>query len=82
MAGSNLILVKAGFDDEADVWYVESSDLPGLSAEADSLEALAKRLPDMVRDLIEANGPGDLATEGGLVVQLVGEVSAKVPAIA
>lgn len=51
-----LIVVKATYDPEARVWYVEHSDIPGLSAEAETLDALVERLPGMILDLIEENG--------------------------
>jgi hypothetical protein len=49
------VIVRAAYDGDAGVWYVESSSLPGLRAEADSLEALRARLPGLVEDLIELN---------------------------
>ncbi len=48
-----LIVVKAARDEEAGVWHVESSDVPGLNAEADTLEALIDLLPPIVQDLID-----------------------------
>lgn len=64
---SRLILVKVAHDDEAGVWYVEHSSLPGISAEAPTVEALIERLPGIVVDLIEENGfegdPGEVAIE-------------------
>jgi hypothetical protein len=48
-----LIVVKAARDEEAQVWYVESSDVPGLNAEDDTLEGLLAKLPPIVRDLID-----------------------------
>ena len=53
---SQLIVVKAARDDEAGVWFVESSDLPGLNAEADTLDALVEKLPALVEDLLEEAG--------------------------
>ena len=55
MIGS-LIVVKAAFDPEARVWFVEDSDLHGLNAEGTTLEELVDKLPDVVADLLEANG--------------------------
>jgi hypothetical protein len=55
MIGS-LIVVKAAYDPEARVWFVEDSDLYGLNAEATTLEDLVEKLPDVVADLLEANG--------------------------
>ena len=34
MPPMTLIVVKAAFDDEANVWFVESSDVAGLNLEA------------------------------------------------
>ena len=53
---SRLILVKAAFDSEVRVWYIESSDLPGLNIEADTLDALAEKLPAAVLDLVQEGG--------------------------
>jgi Domain of unknown function (DUF1902) len=50
-----LIVVTAAYDDEAKVWYVEESNLPGLRTEAPSIEALREKLPALVEDLVEAN---------------------------
>jgi predicted RNase H-like HicB family nuclease len=50
---NRLIVVEAARDEEAGVWYVESSDLPGLNAEADTIEALIEKLPGPILDLIE-----------------------------
>jgi hypothetical protein len=44
MAG-RLIIVKAAYDAEADVWYVEDSDLPGVNAWAPSVQELRDKLP-------------------------------------
>ena len=60
------VTVHAAYDEDARVWYVESSSLPGLRAEADSIEALRARLPGLVEDLIELNRVdlhGDVAIE-------------------
>jgi hypothetical protein len=48
-----LILVKAAYDAGAAVWFVESSDLEGVNAEAPSLEELLQKLPGVVLDLLE-----------------------------
>jgi hypothetical protein len=56
MAGA-LIVVKAAFDADAGVWFVEDSgDLHGLNLEAPSLEALVAKLPDAVADLLQGSG--------------------------
>ena len=56
---TELIVVKATRDEEARVWFVESSDLPGLNIEADTLEGLMEKLPGAIRDLIEEGALGD-----------------------
>jgi len=51
--------VHAIWDDEAKVWVAESNDLPGLVAEADTVEALLEKLKVLVPELVELNlGPG------------------------
>ena len=55
MIGS-LIVVKAAYDAEARVWFVEDSDLHGLNAEGTTLEELVEKLPNLVADLLQANG--------------------------
>ncbi|EJN07332.1 hypothetical protein (DUF1902) [Bradyrhizobium sp. YR681] len=56
----HLIVVRATWDIEASVWTAESSDLPGLVAEAASLDELDAKLPGLIRDLLE----DDAAAEG------------------
>ncbi len=48
-----LIVVKATFDVEAGVWFTESTDIPGLRLEAESLEMLQLRIPGAILDLLE-----------------------------
>ena len=40
-----LIVVTAKYDDDANVWYVEESNVPGLRTEAPTIEALRAKLP-------------------------------------
>ena len=47
--------VLIAWDDEASVWYVRDSDLPGLVAEADTVDALREKLPPRVRELVDLN---------------------------
>lgn len=54
------ILVKAEFDSEAQVWYVAETSLPGLNAEAASIEELIRLLPGMVQDLLEEEGSWEI----------------------
>jgi hypothetical protein len=55
-AAMSAIMVRAAWDDDARVWWTESSDLDGLSIEAESLDQLIERLPAVVSDLLEAGG--------------------------
>ena len=50
------IIVRASWDDEARVWVAETSDVPGLATEADTLEALRENVLSMLPELIELNG--------------------------
>jgi hypothetical protein len=55
---SPVIVVKAARDEEADVWFVESSDLPGGNVEADTLEVLIEKISPAICDLLEEDaGP-------------------------
>lgn len=46
-------IVRAAWDDEAGVWYVEESDIAGLSTESETLEGLRQRIRDIIPDLLE-----------------------------
>jgi hypothetical protein len=61
---TNLIVVKAARDDDANVWFVESSDVPGLNLEAETLDSLIEKLPGAVLDLIEEGALGGNAPTG------------------
>jgi len=45
--------IRAEYDPESHVWWVADSDLPGLTADAPSLEALAAKAGSMISDLLE-----------------------------
>jgi hypothetical protein len=49
------ILVRVLWDPEASVYVAESDDVPGLATEADSLDALARKLYVMIPELLELN---------------------------
>ena len=56
------IVVRATWDSEAQVWVASSSDIGGLSVEADTIEALNTKVLAAIADLIELNGiDSDLA---------------------
>jgi predicted RNase H-like HicB family nuclease len=74
---SRLIVVKAAYDAEAAVWFVESSDLAGVNAEARSIEELLDKLPGVILGLLEEVVPivdGDL----GVPIEVVSHASARV----
>ena len=50
------IEVKAEWDAEAKVWVATSDDLPGLVTEAETVEALQRKLATMIPELLEAEG--------------------------
>lgn len=51
--GKMTITVRTAWDDEAQVWVAVADGLIGLATEADTLEALAKKLPVLALDLLE-----------------------------
>jgi hypothetical protein len=76
-----VIVVKAARDEEAGVWYVESSDVPGLNAEAATLEALIELLPPIVQDLIHEGALDDVvgleARDRDLPIELIAHASTR-----
>jgi hypothetical protein len=54
---SQIIDVNAAHDEEAGVWFVESSDLSGLNVEAATLDELVAIVADLAPDLIAINLP-------------------------
>jgi hypothetical protein len=56
-------------DEKEGVWFVESSDVPGLNAEAATLDALVEVISDLAPDLIAANVP-NAEIDGGAAVSL------------
>jgi len=57
------ITVKAAWDAEAGVWYIEHSDLPGLHIEAETPIALYEKLPGAIEDLLEGSGTREVSIE-------------------
>lgn len=74
-----LIVVKAAYDAEASVWYVEESDVPGLATEAATIELLIKKLPGMIADLLEMNSSnGDDGEVCEVPIELIAHASSRV----
>ena len=44
-------------DENEGVWFVQSSDVPGLNAEAPTLDALVEVVTDLAPELVAANLP-------------------------
>jgi len=50
------IIIKAEWDEEAQVWIASSNDIDGLALEAVTMEILLQRIPGALCDLLELNG--------------------------
>ena len=71
------IIVRADWDDEAEVWVASSSDIDGLATEASTLEELRAKVLTMVVELKELNGEeSDLAE---LPVHIIPQQMARIP---
>ena len=55
MGGEGEYAVRVRHDPEAGVWFVESSDIPGLNVESPSLDGLIEVVRDVAPELIEHN---------------------------
>lgn len=74
-----MIVVKAAYDSEAQIWFVESSALFGLHLEAATLEQLRDKLPGAVIDLLEAAGEvGEL----DIPIELIAHASTRARSLA
>jgi hypothetical protein len=56
------------WDDEASLWYVHESNVPGLSAEAPTVEAMEALLDERIPELLRLNRPELFKTEAALEV--------------
>ena len=59
--GSMSFTVKVSHDDAAQVWFVHESNVPGLHAEASTLDALVAIIEDVAPDLIGGDLHADVA---------------------
>jgi predicted RNase H-like HicB family nuclease len=64
---ASAVVVNALWDAGARVWVAESDDVPGLVAEAESIETLAAKLEVLIPELLEANGRPMLRQDVDLV---------------
>lgn len=46
-------VVRVAWDSEAEVWFVEHSDIKGLATKAETLEELRRKVPAMIQDLLD-----------------------------
>ncbi len=56
-------IVKAAFDDDAGVWWVEYSDIQGLQVEGETFEAFCQNVADAAGDLVIGEGAEDIHVE-------------------
>lgn len=74
MKKSKPLIVHATWDDEAKVWVATSKDITGLVTEADSMDALVKKLQAIIPELLDANGYPD--SDGEVLFQINSELTA------
>jgi hypothetical protein len=70
-------VVKAAFDSDANVWYVEHSDLAGLRVEGDTFEIFKRNIADATFDLFRGEG-----ASGEIYVEIIAHTSLHIPAAA
>lgn len=51
-----VLLVRADWDPEVNLWVADSDDVPGLATEAETVERLIAKLEVMIPELLELNG--------------------------
>lgn len=56
------VTMTAARDEVAGVWYIAESSLPGLAAEADTLDRLKERVCEIIPDLVDCDTDRDVAT--------------------
>lgn len=71
------IIVRTAWDEETSVWVATSDDIDGLDGEAETFEALEKKVLAAVSDLLELNGVDSDLPE--IPVHIVAERLARVP---
>jgi hypothetical protein len=49
--------ITVSHDEKVGVWFVQDSDVPGLNAEAPTLDALVDVIADLAPELVAANLP-------------------------
>ena len=70
MSKQKSLAVVVNHDKQIGVWYVVSADIPGLHAEAETLDELVSVIVDLAPELIAANLP-DSAKDMQICIQHV-----------
>jgi hypothetical protein len=74
-----LFVIKAAYDNEAEVWCVQDSDVPGLATEAATFDEICDKIRTMVPELLEADASAGDGDDGGeVLLEIVGHRSFKV----
>lgn len=60
---ARLYRVFVDYDEEADVWFVTESDVPGLVTEAPTYPELCQKIFGLAPELFELNGHGETDAE-------------------
>ena len=74
---ASTIRIRAAWDDEAGVWFVEESDVFGVNAEA-AMEELRDKLPNVIADVLADNDPSRLRHD--LTVEIIARFQTRIPA--
>ena len=67
------IIVRADWDDEAQVWVATSHDIDGLAIECESFDGLRDKVLGAVTDLLELNGPPEDGGQPEIPVYIMAE---------
>lgn len=68
-------IVRAAWDEDAKVWYIEDSDIPGLVTESESLEGLRQRIRDILPDLLHGQPDVPEAIEIDIIARATDRVA-------
>ena len=71
------IVVRAIWDEDANVWVATTTDIDGLAVEADTLEALEPKVVAAISDLLLLNGVTSDLPE--IPIHIMAEQVARVP---
>lgn len=69
----HIVRVEAEWDPEAAVWVAESDDVPGLVAEAETVEALTEKLRVLIPELIALNNVDVVTDDHGVPFHLLAQ---------